>query len=196
MSNPSNRITGVTVGGTAATLDVSAVSVDGQNIVEIWRASSVAGGTRNIVVNLTATSGQYITLGAEERDDIPASPLMTTGTGGPTTSSAPAATTSGSTTETPAVLYAAFVDYAGTNWTSATPPTSWTESWEEPNGGTRQAGSGAYFSDFGGTGTKTATFATGASMSWVCAIAAYKQTGGGGGSAAPRAIHRFRQLRA
>jgi hypothetical protein len=59
-----NRITGVTVGGTAATLDVSALAPDLTNIVEIWRDSaySLRGGTffelRKSVVEDSAPRGR------------------------------------------------------------------------------------------------------------------------------------------
>lgn len=176
-STASSFATGVTIGGTAATRDIRAVSADNANVLEVWRATSVTGGTRDVVVTLTATAGQFLTCSAEEWDNIStSSPLDASGTGGPTTSSAPSASTSASTTQTPILLYGGFTDYAGTNWTSATPPSGWTETYEEFDGTAHEAGAGGYFVDSGATGTKTGTWATGASMSWVAGIVAYKLT--------------------
>ena len=169
-----SNITGVTIGGTAATLIVRKPSADNANFAETWRATNVAGGTRDVVVTLTGGAGQYLTCGGDEWDNVQSTPDDGNGTGGPTTSSAPSATTSSSTTVTPTLLRGVFTDYAGTSWTSATPPSAWTEAWEETDGTSHEAGSAAYYVDSGATGTKTGTFATGSSMSWVCAISAYK----------------------
>lgn len=194
-STAGSNITGVTIGGTAATLVVRKASADNANFAETWRASSVTGGTRDVVVTLTGTTGQYLTCGADEWDNVQASPDDGNGTGGPTTSSAPSATTSGSTTVTPTLLRGVFTDYAGTSWTSATPPSGWTEAWEETDGTSHEAGSAAYYVDSGATGTKTGTFATGSSMSWVCAISAFKLSSGGSAQP-PRSMHQYRLRRA
>lgn len=170
-----NRITAVSVGGTAGVKDVDKTDAANLNYVEIWRVSNIAGASRDVTVTLPATSGQFITLGVEEWDNISlVSPLDQTGTGGPTAgSSAPSATTGGATSQANEVSYAAFCDYVGTNWTSSTPPTGYTASWAETNGTAQEAGSAAY-QILSATGTQTATFTTGASMSWISVIATYK----------------------
>ena len=179
-NSAANYITGITVSGTAATRSVQKISADTFNTAEIWIASNVTGGSSAVVVSF-ASGGRYITCGIDEWDNITTStPLDQTGTGGPTGSAAPSVTSAGSTTQADEVVYAVFCDYAGTNWTSSTPPSGYTESWEEPDGTTREAGSGAY-KVVAATGSQTATFATGSSMSWISAMATYKLTGGGGG---------------
>ena len=180
---PGNRISGVTIGGTSATLAVRVVDAANQNTWECWyvpTSAGVAGGTTQIVLTLPAGTGQYITGSAEEWSDLDVLDTNggnVTGTGSGS-STAPSATTSVSTSQTPVILYGGFVDSAGTNWTSATPPASWTESWEEPSGSTQEAGAGGYFADSGATGTKTGTWATGSSMTWSAAIAAFRVLGG------------------
>jgi hypothetical protein len=177
---PNTRITGVTVGGTAGVKDVEKLDSGNINAVEIWRVSNMASASRDVVITLPGASGQFVTAGVEEWDNITtSSPLDQTGTGGPTAgSTAPSVTSAGSTTQATEIVYAAFCDYVGSNWTSSTPPAGYTEAWEEPAGASVEAGSAAYQS-ISATGTQTATFTTGASMSWIAVMATYKQTGGG-----------------
>lgn len=172
---PGNRITGVTIGGTAATLAVRVVDGANQNTWECWsvpKSTGVAGGTTQVVLTLPAGAGQFITGSAEEWDDNDTVDTGVTGTGFGT-STAPSATTGISTSVTPVRLYGGFVDTVGTNWTSATAPASWTMTWDEVSGSTQEAGAGGYFTDSGGTGTKTGTWTTGASMTWSAAIVAF-----------------------
>jgi len=172
-------ITGITVSGTAAVLDATRTDAGGQNRTQIWRASNVAGGSSAVVIS--AATGNYITCGFDEWDDIVlSSPLDQTGSTGDTTSASPSATTSGATTQANELVYAVFTDYAGGSWTSATPPSGYTESWEEPDGSAHSGGSAAY-RVISSTGVQTATFTTGASLGWISAIATYKLAGGGGG---------------
>lgn len=179
---PNTRILGVTVGGTAGVKDVEKLDASNINAVEIWRVSNMASASRDVVITLPGASGQFVTAGVEERDDLISSPLDQIGTGGPTAGSAnPSVTSAGATTQANEVAYAAFCDYVGTNWTSSTPPGGYVESWEEPNGATVEAGSAAY-ADLVATGVQTATFTAGASITWISVIATYKKTGGGGGN--------------
>lgn len=171
-----NRVTGITVSGTAAVKDIDVTDSGATNHAEIWRASNVAGGSTAVAITVNSGSGQYLSCGFEEWDDIASSPLDQTGTTGNTVSAAPSVTSASTTTQADEVVYALFLDYAGTNWTSATPPGSYTESWEEPNGTLHEAGSAAY-RVISATGVQTATFATGASMSWIAAMATYKKAG-------------------
>jgi hypothetical protein len=166
-------VSGITISGTAAVKDKEKIDGGGTNRVQIWRASNVAGGNKNIVIS-GFPAGTYMTLSAEEWDNFTATPFDQSGTGGPTAgSTAPSATTVGATAQADEVSYACFCDYGGTNWTSSTPPTGYTETFEEPNGTLHEAGSAAY-KVLTATSTETATFTTGAAMSWIAAIATYK----------------------
>lgn len=169
------RITGITVSGTSAVKVSERSDSNTFNHSEIWVAYNIAGGNANIVVSTAAGSSQYMTLGGEERDDIVNGGLDAIGNTGQTTSSAPSASTSTTTVQGDEVSYAVFCDYVGTNWTSATPPSGYTELWEEPNGSTVEAGSMARKDNETDTAIKTATFATGASMSWISCIATFKK---------------------
>lgn len=171
------RVTGITVSGTSAVKDVEKSDAANLNHVEIWRASSVAGGNTQVIVTGGAQSGQYLTCGFEEWDNISASPFDQSGTGGETVSANPSATTAGATAQADEVAYAAFVDRVGSSWTSSTPPSGYTESWEEPDGTAHEAGSGAY-KVLSAIATETATFTTGASITWHAVIATYKLGGG------------------
>jgi len=172
-------VTGVTIGGTAAVKDASNQDAGPQNFVEIWRATNMAGGTNAFSVTISGGTGQYVTCGVDEHSGLSATPLDQSGTANGN-SLAPSATTGGATADASELLVAAYVDTTGTNVTSVTPPTSWTESWEEADGATREGGSGAYYYDSSGTGTKTVTFGVSASTTWEAVIATYKLAGGGG----------------
>lgn len=169
-----NRVTGITVSGTAAVKDSEVSDSGNTNHCEIWRATNIAGGSTTVAITVTAGSGQYLSCGFEEWDNITtSSPLDQIGSTGNTTSSSPSVTSASATTQADEVVYAAFLDYVGTNWTSSTPPGSYTESWEEPNGTAHEAGSAAY-RVVAATGSQTATFTTGSSMSWIAVMATYK----------------------
>lgn len=173
------RISALTASGTSGTRDVDKASADNANHAEIWRVTSAAGGSTAVAITLPS-GVNYLSGCAEEWDNIStSSPLDQSGTGGPTAgSSAPSATAAGSTSQADTVSYAVFCDYAGTNWTSSTPPSGYTENFEEHDGTAHEAGAGAY-KVLSATGTETATFTTGASMSWICSLAVYKLTGVG-----------------
>lgn len=168
----SNRITGITASGTAATKVVDVTdSTSGLNHFEIWIAKNVAGGST--AVQLTSTSGtNYYSLSFEEWTGVSGSTEDTDGTTAQTTSSAPSATTAAGISAAGSLIYAGFTDYIGTSWTSSTPPSGYTETFEETDGTVHEAGSAAYKIRTT-TGTETATFATGSSMSWIAAIAAF-----------------------
>ena len=180
-----SRITSLTVSGTTAVKDAEKTDGSTTNHAEIWRASNVAGGSTAVVMTSGAPSSNYYSGVIQERDDITASPLDQTGTGGPTSSSAPSVTSGGATTQADEVVYAVFCDPVGTNWTSSTPPSGYTELYEESDGTIHEAGSAAYIV-VSSTGSQTATFATGASISWIAAMATYKlSTGAATGSGVP-----------
>lgn len=169
-----NRVTAISVSGTAAVKDSEVTDTGATNHAEIWRATNIAGGSTSVAITVDTGSGQYLSCGFEEWDNITtSSPLDQIGSTGNTTSSSPSVTSASNTTQADEVIYALFLDYAGTNWTSSTPPGSYTESWEEPNGTAHEAGSAAY-RVVAATGSQAATFTTGASMSWVAVMATYK----------------------
>lgn len=175
-SSVAAEITGITVSGTTAVKDITKTDGTG-NYAQIWRATNCAGGSATIAVTFSG-AGNYISFSAEEWDNITTtSPLDQTGTGGPTSSAAPSVTSTGSTSQADEVVYAVFTDYVGTSWTSSTPPSGYTETYEETNGTVHEAGSAAY-RVVAATGSQTATFATGSSVSWISAMATYKLTGG------------------
>jgi hypothetical protein len=167
------RVTGITVSGTSATKDFEKSDGANLNHAEIWRATNVTGGSTAVVITANSQSGQYISCGFDEWDNITSTPVDQSGTAGPTSSASPSATTSSSTTQADEVSYALFIDQVGSNWTSSTAPAGYTESWEEPNGTTHEAGSAAY-KVLTATGTETATFTAGASLTWMAVIGTYK----------------------
>lgn len=175
----SQRITAITVSGTSAVKDSEVTDLGASNNhSEVWRASNIAGGSSAVVITTGAAIGQYITCGFEERDDVGENPLDKIGSTTDTTSAAPSVTSAAATNTPDQIVYAGFCDSIGTNWTSATPPTGYTETWEEVDGTTHEAGSGAYKVETT-AGSKTALFATGASMSWIAAMATYRIAIGG-----------------
>lgn len=176
-----NRILSVTIGGTAAVKDLDLTDTGTTNHAEVWRATNMAGGTNAFSFTCTAGSGQYISLGANEFSGLHASPLGQTGNSalGGTSSTAPTVSSSAPTTETDELVVALFVDIAGTNWTSATPPGSYTESWEQPDGSSHEAGTAAYRTSTT-IGTQTATFATGGTVNYVAGLVTYKNAAAGG----------------
>lgn len=178
-----NRVLSVTIGGTAAVKDLDLTDTGGTNHLEVWRATNMAGGVNTFSFTCTAGSGQYISLGVDEFSGLHATPLGQTGNSalGGTSSSAPSVSSSAATTETDELVIAAFVDITGSNWTSATAPGSYTESWEQTDGSSHEAGSAAYRAT-STIGTQTATFATGASVNYVAGMVTYKNAAGGGGA--------------
>jgi hypothetical protein len=167
------RITGITVSGTAAVKRSDKADVAGGNFSEEWLAVDIAGGSTAVVISTNAGAGQYITCGFEERDDIAETPLDQIGSTAQSTSAAPSVATAGAINTLDQLICATFTDYAGTNWTSSNPPTGYTQSWVESDGTLHEAGSGAW-GIVNSSGTKTATFSTGASMSYIAALASYQ----------------------
>ena len=175
-SNTTDRITGITIGGTAATKCIDANDAAVLNHAELWAVTNMAGGTTAVVLTIAGVAtGHFVTGVVQERDDLlTTSYLDRTGVASPATNSAaPTVSASANTTQARDLLYGVFCDTVGTNWTSSTPPSGYTEIWEEPNGATVEAGSAA-FKITTAIGAQTLVFATGASMSWVAAMAALK----------------------
>lgn len=164
------RISAITASGTAAVKQYERTAATDNNY-ECWLAQNIAGGSSAVV--LTVPTGSYVVCSFEERDDIAQAGFNQSGTAGPTTSSAPTVSTTGPTLQATDLVYALFGDVVGTNWTSATPPTGWTETFEEPDGTAHEASAAAY-RERAPAGTQTAVFGTGASMTWVAIIATFK----------------------
>lgn len=176
-ANGTNSVVSVTMGGTAAVKD-KAHGDGGNNFTEIWRAANVTGGSTTVTLTLAATAGQFYTAGVDEWASglFTASPVdPSSGTATGAASTAPTATMSGAMAQADEIAYAFFCDPVGTNWTSLTNPTLYTTSFSEFNGATHQAG-GAAWRQFSSIATLTATFTTGAAMTWDCAIQTYKIT--------------------
>lgn len=170
----SGRITGVTLGGTAA---VRAVRITAGTLSgDIWYAESMAGGTPNIVISTDSGTGQYLSGSCEEWDNLASTSLDQTGTG-TGSSSSPSVTASGATTQADEVVYAMLISTDGINWTNTTPPSGYTETYDEPDNSSFMGGSGAY-KVLSATETPTATFTTGSSIAWSSALATFKLSSG------------------
>lgn len=170
-------ITGVTIGGTAATLRKRKVDVPTGFIrAEVWAAQNIAGGTPNFVVTMTGTGSQYISCGCEEWDNFAASAFDQSGSA-EGVSTAPSATTDGATAQADEVSYAVFADAttSGSNWGNTTPPTGYTEVWDETDVTLHQGGSAAY-KVLSSIVTETATFTSGTTTlnPWDCVIVTFK----------------------
>jgi len=166
-----NRISGVTLGGTAATRDAQKTS--GVQSVEIWRADNIAGGTADFVITYGGGAGNYVSCGCEEwnsftRVDTPT--LNTTNA----TGANPSISTATGTAQNVETCYAvmAFTDSATP---TITPPGgSWVQAWENENGSTQIPGSGVYI-ELTSAGTQTATWSS-SSLTWFAATLAYSFT--------------------
>ena len=144
-NSTSQKITAVSASGTSGTNDVRKTDVSGgtANNAETWSVPNVAGGSTAVVATVASTS--YLSMSAEEwRGFLVGSYIDRTGTTSDSTSAAPTVTASATPTDDYELVYASFVDYIGTNWTSATPPSGGVETFEEPNGTAHEAGSAAY----------------------------------------------------
>lgn len=178
-----HSLVGVTIGGTAATrLHLQASGLG--DYLEIWYATNITGGTANVVfdVDAAAAAGSvYIESGVDEW----ASGAFTgedagTANGATGTSAAPAVSTAAATSQAATIVYAITAYYNTGTATTITGPTGWTIVCAE-NDVLIQDGRGAWHEE-SSTGTKTATFALGASHDWAASIAVLKLAGGGGGS--------------
>ena len=177
------KITAVTASGTSGTNDVRKTDSGGganSNNAETWSVSNIAGGSTALV--LTAASGSYISMSAEEwRGFYYGTIADRTGTAGDTTSAAPTVTASATPVYDYELVYASFVDYlGGVTWTSSTPPSGATETFEEPNSAAHEAGSAAYkLINNGTSGAPTMAFGvlnggTPTSINWDAALATYR----------------------
>lgn len=166
-------ITGVTVNGTAATLDAGATSA--QTRAQIWRVNSQTGGS-SVVITYSGGSDNYVTASVIELQGAAATPLdagtpnTATGTG-----NVPAVTTGATTSQNDTITIAVVIDSAFTANPTFSAPTGWTGTLHTENaGGVHVTGCAAYNVETT-TGSKTATFGAANTPTWACAIASYKK---------------------
>lgn len=160
-------ITSVTIGGTAATRDLR-IGADANNRCEIWRATNIAGGTTDVVVNYSTASDNYITASCEEwaAGMFPALSFSNTNNGTSTTPNGSFITDIANV-----VLYSAF-NNASVDLASLTEPSGYTVGFEELLVTGVEGGGAAYFSD-SAAGSKTATWTANTSIVWSHAFAGY-----------------------
>lgn len=175
-------ITGVTIGGTTATLDVALNKfLTSDNSARIYRAQNIAGGTANIVITVSGGTDHYISGAVHEwaAGDLTASALDTgTGNTATGTSAAPSASTATSTSQANTIIYALLCPSTGVTNDNITGPSGWNVMWTEQNSSAHEGGRGAWIEE-ASAGTKTATFGM-TSGDWGVAIVAYKLSAASG----------------
>jgi hypothetical protein len=171
-------ISGIDVNGTAAVRDgfrIDNVSPGNISMIELWRATGVAGGGSTVTINGTSRpGGWYISCGAEEWAAFAASPLdqIATNASDGTNTAAPTATTA-ATSQADDVVYSVWGEWGGVNQAPVTQPSGMITAWIEPSGAGQQGG-GAAYKTVSATGAQTTTWATNTSNAWACIAAAYK----------------------
>lgn len=168
--------TGLTINGTASTLDSSTSSA----LSGVWirRVSNLTGGSNAAVLD-TPGGSDYNTFSIEERDDIDlTSPLDEIGsTSGSGTSVS--ISTAGATDTANEVVYGAFNVEHASSTLGVTATGSATASWTENDSNTYQGGGGAYRVE-STTGTKSMTWTKSVSGNWRGCVASYRIASGGG----------------
>lgn len=169
----SGVITGVTIGGTAATLDSRGIS--GSTRADIWRANNIAGGTNQAVVTYTGGTDNYVSGGVQE---WAAGDGMTLDAGTPGnasgTSAAPSASTAATTSQANTVSIGVVAPNTAVS-NGLTDPVGWTQTFIEQNSAAHQSGAGEYKTETL-AGVKTVTWGM-TSGAWATAIASYKVSG-------------------
>lgn len=181
----SYRITGVTIGGQAATLDARAYEPTTFNSAELWRVQSHPGGSNRDIVVTFAAAGGYVTCCADEWDQFDASPVDKTATAAVYSDTGPstATVTTDATTQAAELIYSVFTQ-GGTSQAIST-PAGYTSTFAEPDNENHVAGAGAYKA-VGATGAQTASWGSiPAYGSWGVAVVAYKTMANGGSSGGP-----------
>jgi hypothetical protein len=137
------RVTAITAGGTAAVAEKKQNDPTSENYSEIWRATNIVGGTNVVTIDTSAGTGQYLTFGVDELDDISENGLDLTNSVAANTSATPSI--SYTTLNTPdQYVFATFTDYLGTNWGPVSTQSPSTLLWSETNGTIRQSGAAGY----------------------------------------------------
>lgn len=187
-------ITGVTIGGTTAVLDVALDKfLTSDNSARIYRAQNITGGTSDVVITVSGGTDHYISGSVHEwASGVLVSPAVDTGTSNTATgtSATPSVSTAATTSQASTVIYALLCPSTGVTNNNITGPTGWNVMWTEQNTSAHEGGRGAWIEETT-TGTKTATFGM-TSGDWGCSIIAYKLAGGGG-TAVPVFLHNLRQ---
>jgi hypothetical protein len=169
-----NRITGVTIGGTAATPDTQTPGPTGQFTFETWRATNMAGGTANIEVTTGGGSSNHImSYAVTQVQALSLTPVDTpTKAYGSGSSAAPSISMGSTGAQANEIAFAGFVHATDIN-SAITPPSGWTAAWEEEDGTTKMPGGCAY-KILSSTAVDTATWATADSVAWYSSIVTYK----------------------
>lgn len=168
--------TGLTINGTASTLDSSTSSA----LSGVWirRVSNLTGGSNAAVLD-TLGGSDYNTFSIEERDDIDlTSPLDEIGSASGSGTSV-SISTAGATDTANEVVYGAFNVEHASSTLGVTATGSATASWTENDSNTYQGGGGAYRVE-STTGTKSMTWTKSVSGNWRGCVASYRIASGGG----------------
>lgn len=149
----SMRITGVTIGGTAATKRIEQDTSDSDGHTEIWIATNMTGGTANIVFTYTGGGGNnYVSYGGLELSGMSATPNDLTGTLAETSTATPGIT-HGTLAQSVEIIIITMHNY-GADLSSVTPPTGYTSIFTELASTGHESGFSAYkitSSNAGGT---------------------------------------------
>lgn len=174
-----NSITGITIGGTAATKIAGSTGTD---YAEIWAVTGagMTGGTTDVVVSVTGGSTDvYLTLAVDEW--AASSLTYDTGTannGAHTNTNAPSISTAGAVSTTSSIVYACINMFGLSSSCTPTQPTGWTSMYAESDGTTYEMGMGAWHEETT-TGIKTALFSLSANNDVKDAIGAFILAGAG-----------------
>lgn len=159
-----NRISGITVSGTAGTR-VSTASGDANNHTERWLFENIAGGDDEIIVTYGGGADNFVTLSAEERNDVGVFYSSNSATG---TSTAPTVSLVGKTAQPKTLTYASFVNLS-VDLSTITEPGGWTQSFEELVVTGSEGGAAAYIESTSVTAL-TAAFSVNTSIAWAALI--------------------------
>jgi len=169
-----NRITGVTIGGTAATLDAQTPSPTGQFVLETWRATNMAGGTANIAVSVGAGPNNHaVSYAVTQVDALSLTPVDT-----PTKAYATGTNTAPAISMGSVAAQANEIAFAGFTWedtltAAITAPSGWTETVQHTNG-TTEIPIGAAYKILSSTAIDTATWTIASAGTWYSSIVTYK----------------------
>ena len=174
----SNRITSVSIGGTAATKVVDKIVGSGV-FVEEWRAPNMAGGSSAVTITSTTTS-HFISASAEEFSGLDNGAVDLTGNTATGTSTAPSVTY-GTLAQADELIYLTYVDNTGSNLATVTVPSGYTSAWTERDGVNQIGGASAWRIVTSSAGASPA-FSLSASINWHAVFMTLKAAAGGGGT--------------
>lgn len=181
-NNAARQVTALSVGGTAGTLVVR--RDNSQVAAEIWVVENMAGGNRTVSMDVDAGTGQYITYSVIEVDNLDTSPADQVGTGGPTNSAAPSATTAAAGDQADELFVAVYYDGTGVLQSTITPPSGYTAMHAELDGSSFVGSGAAYkISSSANSAAETAAFSLTSAVTWDTAIAGFRLVTGGAATA-------------